>query len=182
MNKTGKTAIVSIYPGIGDIIWHLPFFRALAKKSEKKKIHLFTRKTTLAKEILEYDKAIDKIYYLNETREFFNTIKNFPKIVRILKKERFKTIWIFHRSPRYAIIARLAKIKNIYGFGFGAQKIWLTSKKNIGKDLKKSDNIDKAKRFLSIHGIRYYQDFKLKLPEFIINRELKKFRKVFKKK
>ena len=44
MNKTGKTAIVSIYPGIGDIIWHLPFFRALAKKSEKKKIHLFTRK------------------------------------------------------------------------------------------------------------------------------------------
>ena len=180
MNKTGKTAIVSIYPGIGDIIWHLPFFRALAKKSEKKKIHLFTRKTTLAKEILEYDKAIDKIYYLNETREFFNTIKNFPKIVRILKKERFKTIWIFHRSPRYAIIARLAKIKNIYGFGFGAQKIWLTSKKNIGKDSKKSDNIDKAKRFLSIHGIRYYQDFKLKLPEFIINRELKKFKKFIK--
>ncbi len=177
MNKTGKTAIISIYPGIGDIIWHLPFFRALAKKSEKKKIHLFTRKTTLAKEILEHDKAIDKIYYLNETREFFNTIKNFPKIVRIIKKERFETIWIFHRSPRYAIIARLAKIKNIYGFGLGAQKIWLTSKKNIGKDLKKSDNIDKAKKFLSIHGIKYYQDFKLKLPEFIINRELKKFKK-----
>ena len=177
MNKTGKTAIISIYPGIGDIIWHLPFFRALARKSEKKKIHLFTKKTTLAKEILEHDKAIDKIYYLNETREFFNTIKNFPKIVRIIKKERFETIWIFHRSPRYAIIARLAKIKNIYGFGLGAQKIWLTSKKNIGKDLKKSDNIDKAKKFLSIHGIKYYQDFKLKLPEFIINRELKKFKK-----
>ena len=37
MNKTGKTAVVSIYPGIGDIIWHLPFFRDLAEKSEKKK-------------------------------------------------------------------------------------------------------------------------------------------------
>ena len=32
MNKTGKTAIISIYPGIGDIIWHLPFFRAIEKK------------------------------------------------------------------------------------------------------------------------------------------------------
>ena len=75
MNKTGKTAIISIYPGIGDIIWHLPFFTALAKTAAKKKIHLFTIKTTLAKEILKYDEIIDKIHYLNETREFFNTIK-----------------------------------------------------------------------------------------------------------
>ena len=65
MNKTGKTAIISIYPGIGDIIWHLPFFRAIAKKLEKKRIYLFTRKTTLAKEILIYDKAIAKVHYLN---------------------------------------------------------------------------------------------------------------------
>ena len=177
MNKTGKTAIISIYPGIGDIIWHLPFFRAIAKKLEKKRIYLFTRKTTLAKEILKYDKSIAKVYYLNETREFFNTITNFPKIIRILKKEKFETIWIFHRSPRYAIIARLAKIKNIYGFGLGAQRIWLTSKKSIGQDSKETDNIYKAKRFLSIHGIKDHQDFKLKLPEFVVNKELKKFKK-----
>ncbi len=36
MNKTGKTAVISIYPGIGDIVWHLSFFRALAKNAEKK--------------------------------------------------------------------------------------------------------------------------------------------------
>ena len=137
MNKTGKTAVISIYPGIGDIVWHLPFFSALAKNSERKEIYLFTRKTTLAKEILKYDKAIAKVYYLNETREFFNTITNFPKIISILKKEKFETIWIFHRSPRHAIMARLANIKNIYGFGIGAQRIWLTSKKNIGQDAKK---------------------------------------------
>ena len=176
MNKTGKTAVISIYPGIGDIIWHLPFFRALAKKLEKK-IYLFTKKTTLAKEILKYDESIAKVYYLNESREFFNTITNFPKIMRILKKEKFETIWIFHRSPRYAIIARLANIKNIYGFGLGAQRIWLTSKKSIGQDSKKKDNIYKAKKFLDIHGIKYQQNFKLKLPEFIVNRELKRFKK-----
>ena len=44
MNKTGKTAVVSIYPGIGDIVWHLPFFRALAEKAEKKK-DIFIYKT-----------------------------------------------------------------------------------------------------------------------------------------
>ena len=86
MNKTGKTAVVSIYPGIGDIIWHLPFFRALAEKSEKKKIYLFTRQTTLAKEILEYEETIAKVYYLNETRKFLNTIHNFPKLLKTLKR------------------------------------------------------------------------------------------------
>ena len=42
---------------------------------------------------------------------------------------------------------------------------------------KKKDNIEKAKRFLSLHGIKFYQDFKLKLPEFVLNSELKKFKK-----
>ena len=177
MNKTGKTAVVSIYPGIGDIIWHLPFFRALAEKSEKKKIYLFTRQTTLAKDILQYEETIAKVYYLNETRKFLNTIHNFPKLLKTLKREKFQTIWIFHRSPRYAIVAKLAKIKNIYGFGLGAQKIWLTSKKNIGEGSRKKDNIYKAKKFLDVNGVSYKKNFKLKLPNFIVNKELKKFRK-----
>ena len=58
MNKTGKTAVISIYPGIGDIVWHLPFFKALAQKAKNKKIYLFTKKTTLAKDILKYQKEI----------------------------------------------------------------------------------------------------------------------------
>ena len=172
MNKTGKTAVISIYPGIGDIIWHLPFFKALAEKAEKKKIYLFTRQTTLAKEILEYEGTIAKVYYLNETRKFFNTIHNFPKLLKTLKKEKFETIWIFHRSPRYAIVAKLAKIKNIYGFGLGAQKIWLTSKKNIGQNSKKKDNIYKAKKFLDVHEINYKKSFKLEFPRFIVNKDL----------
>ncbi|PPR34994.1 MAG: hypothetical protein CFH26_00556 [Alphaproteobacteria bacterium MarineAlpha6_Bin4] len=176
MVKTGKTAVISIYPGIGDIVWHLPFFRALASRSLEKKIHLFTRKTTLAKEILKYDKTISKVYYLNETRQFFNTIISFPKIIKKLKKEKFETIWIFHRSPRYAVISRIAGIKNIYGFGLGAQKIWLSSKKGIGDNSKKKDNIFKAKKLLSIHGIKCKNNFKLELPDFVINKKLKKFK------
>ena len=58
MNKTGKTAVISIHPGIGDIVWHLPFFKALAQKAKNKKIYLFTKKTTLAKDILKYQKEI----------------------------------------------------------------------------------------------------------------------------
>ena len=175
MNNTGKTAVISIYPGIGDIVWHLPFFRAIAENSEGKKIFLFTRKTTLAKEILKYEKAISKVDYLSETREFFNTIKNFPKIIKTLKKKKFDTVWIFHRSPRYAIISRLANIKNIYGFGLGVQKIWLTTKRDIGQKSKKKDNIYKAKKFLEIHRVKYKRNFKLKLPDSVVNKELKKF-------
>ena len=137
INKTGKTAVILTYPGIGDIVWHLPFLHALAKISSNKQIYLYTRSTTLAKDILKYDKKIVKVSYLSETREFFNTIINFPGLINSFRKEKFTTLWIFHRSPRYAIAAKLSKIKNIYGFGLGAQRIWLTSKKNIGNSSKK---------------------------------------------
>ena len=177
INKTGKTAIISIYPGIGDIVWHLPFFRAIANNSNEKKIHLFTRKTTLAKEILKHDKYIEKVEYLSETREFFNTIKAFPKTIKILKNQNFDTIWIFHRSPRYAIISRLAKIKNIYGFGLVSQKFCLTTKQSIGIDSKKKDNIYKAKKFLNVHKIKYHDNSKLDIPDNIAKKELRIFKK-----
>ena len=37
INKTGKTAVILTYPGIGDIVWHLPFLHGLAKVSKDKK-------------------------------------------------------------------------------------------------------------------------------------------------
>ena len=77
INKTDKTAVILTYPGIGDIVWHLPFLHALAKVSSYKQIYLYTRSTTLAKDILKYDKKIAKVFYLSETREFLNTIINF---------------------------------------------------------------------------------------------------------
>ena len=37
INKTDKTAVILTYPGIGDIVWHLPFLHGLAKVSKDKK-------------------------------------------------------------------------------------------------------------------------------------------------
>ena len=56
MNKTGKTAVISIYPGIGDIVWHLPFFKALAQKAKNKKIYLFTKKNNFGKRYFKIPK------------------------------------------------------------------------------------------------------------------------------
>ena len=176
MNKITKTAVILTYPGIGDIVWHLPFFHALANKSEKKKIYLYTIKTTLAKDILKYDNSIAKVFYLNESRKFFNTLLNFPKLIKNFSKEKFSDLWIFHRSPRYAIAARLSKIQNIYGFGLGVQRIWLTSKKSIGNSSKKKDNIFKAKKFMNIHGIKYKLSPRINLPNEIIRKNLSKFK------
>ena len=36
--KTGKTAVILTYPGIGDIVWHIPFFHGLAQKADNRKI------------------------------------------------------------------------------------------------------------------------------------------------
>ena len=49
-------------------------------------------------------------------------------------------------------------------------------KKGIGDNSKKKDNIFKAKKLLSIHGIKCKNNFKLELPDFVINKKLKKFK------
>ena len=175
--KTGKTAVILTYPGIGDIVWHIPFFQGLAQKADNKKIYLYSRKTTHAKEILKYDKSIAKVSYLKETRQFINTLKTFPNLIKNLRKERYTTLWIFHRSPRYAIAARISKIKNIYGFGLGTQKFWLTTKKNIGHDMRKSDNISKAKKFMNVFGIKFNLNTKINLPKKIVEKKINKLNK-----
>ena len=96
----------------------------------------------------------------------------FFKKVNKFKKEKLTTLWIFHRSPRYAIAGKLSKIKNIYGFGFGAQKIWLTSKKNIGGNSRKKDNVFKARKFMDIHGINFKSYPEISLPKKIIKRKI----------
>jgi len=177
INKTDKIAAILTYPGIGDIVWHLPFLHGLAKISNLGQIYLYTRQTTLAKDILKYDKKIAKVFYLSETRKFLNTLINFPGLISNFKKEKFTTLWIFHRSPRYAIAAKLSKIKNIYGFGLGAQKIWLTSKKNIGGNSRKKDNVFKARKFMDIHGINFKSYPEISLPKKIIKRNLLQLKK-----
>ena len=80
-----KTAIIHSYNGMGDLIWHLPYIHAIAKKTKNKKIILFSKKTTNASELLATDPYIEKIINLDSSRGIFNNVISFFNIINSLK-------------------------------------------------------------------------------------------------
>ena len=130
-------AIVLPYYGIGDFLTHLPFVLAIAKKNRKSKFIVLTKSRTFAKELLLFEKRIEVIYIQNNY-SLFSSIKEFFRLKNLFKKKKISRIWIFHRSPRFAIIAFCSSIKKRLGYGIGSQKIWLNCKSFLSKKFYKS--------------------------------------------
>jgi len=168
-------AIVLPYYGIGDFLTHLPFILSLANKNKKSKFIVLTKSKTFAKELLLFQKRIDVIYIQNDY-DLFSSIKEFFKLRNIFKKKKVSRIWIFHRSPRFAIIAFCSSIKERLGYGIGSQKIWLNCKNFLSKKFYKSFPIEKSFEFLKINNIFLNSvEPKLKTIEFINNQIKKKY-------
>ena len=174
-----KTAINHSYNGMGDLIWHLPYIHAIAKKTEEKKIILFSKKPTNAYELLSADPYIEKIISLDDTRGIFTNLFSFYKIHKSLKNNNVKKIWIFHESIKYALSSLLAGVKERFGYEYGLQKFFL-SKKNIMPHSSKTERpFEKARIFLESHNIKKEE---IKPKFFIEKKSLIKIKKKYKKK
>ena len=142
-----KTAVIHSYNGMGDLIWHLPYIHAIAKKTKTKKIILFSKKTTNARELLDADPYIEKIIDLDDTRGIFTNLFSLFKIKNKLKENKVEKIWIFHESIKYALAGILAGVKERLGYEYGLQKFFLSKKKLCQKILKQKDLLKKLKFF-----------------------------------
>ncbi len=174
-----KTAIIHSYNGMGDLIWHLPYIHAIAKKTINKKIILFSKKTTNAKELLSADPYIEKIINLDDTRGIFTNLSSLFKIKNKLKENKVEKIWIFHESIKYALAGILAGVKERLGYEYGLQKFFLSKKKIMPKNSKTERPFEKAKIFLNSHGFKKEE---IKPNFFIKKKTLKKIKKKYKKK
>lgn len=123
----GKTLVIQPYPGIGDMLWHLPQLRSIASSVDSGKISVLTKSRTMAKQWLMADPIIDTIYYC-EKDEILNAAK-------VMRRENFQNSVVLHGSFTYGVIPFLAGIKNRYGYGFKAQKICLNHKPYLESSL-----------------------------------------------
>tara|TARA_B100000123_G_C25715246_1_gene421851 strand:- start:551 stop:1528 length:978 start_codon:yes stop_codon:yes gene_type:complete len=104
--------------GIGDTVIFLPFIKALYKKFNSP-INLLVKESSKAEQYLFETNYIDKILILERDRNKNNRhggiLGNF-KLVDDLKKYNFDKIFIFNSSIRFNLIARFAKIPEIYQY------------------------------------------------------------------
>lgn len=126
-----RTAVVQPLPGIGDVIWHLPHFHALADAAPDGKVTVITKPRTAADRLLAADPQIDGVLWVDINpghgrRGVHDGIGGLWRLARLLRAEGFGRIFILHRGWRYAFAAWAAGIPERRGYGAPRQTPFLT--------------------------------------------------------
>lgn len=128
-----RTAVVHHRSGIGDLVWHVPYLRAIAATSRDGRITLIARPSCRAADILAGESAIEEVIEYDHRprpgerrRGRHDGWRAQVEFIAELRRRRFERIVIFSSRVRYALLAWLAGIPRRVGFGFsGAQRLLL---------------------------------------------------------
>ena len=155
MNK--KICIVYTHHKLGDLIWQLPYIKAISHHHGEK-IDLILREKTQAKNILKDLSHINKIYYNEFRKGLFYWVDVF-KMTKIFKSEKYDFVYILDKVNKPAIAAKFAKIKNIIGPGLGNQKKWLTTENFLDQYDWKLSYTEQSQKLLKINSINLDDKF-----------------------
>ena len=134
-----KIVLINPYRGIGDLIFHLPLIKGLYNKYNKK-IILLTNKSNKAKNLLEKEKEVSTIKYINFDRE--NTFLNAIRLFKEINYLKPNIVILSANSKRLVIPVLLSQsqkkiIFKIYNKDI-SKLIYLNSKNILGKYFKKN--------------------------------------------
>ena len=163
MNK--KICIVYTHHKLGDLIWQLPYIKAISDHHDQK-VDLVVRKKTQAKDILKDLNHINKIRY-NEFRKGLAYWIDVFKLKKIFDLEKYDYVYILDKVNKPAIAAKLAGIKNIIGPGFKNQKKWITVKNYLDEKDWKLNYSEQSQKLLKINSIILNDKF----PDLEVNIE-----------
>lgn len=120
-------AVIQPKPGIGDVIWHLPFIRAIAGVSPGGCVTFLAPPTSGARELLAAEPAVAETVYFEHFGSELQRGVNLIRLVALLRRRRFRKIWILDRTIRPALAAFLAGIPERIGVGLTAQRRFITN-------------------------------------------------------
>ncbi|GIZ52565.1 glycosyltransferase family 9 protein [Noviherbaspirillum aridicola] len=127
-----KTLVVHHHSGIGDLVWHIPYFRAIAATSHDGKVTVMAKPSCRAADLLSGKPWVENVIeFDHRPRDKTKKGKHSSLLAQTrlcldLKKQNFDRMIIFSGRVRYAIIGLLAGIPVRAGFGFSAaQRLFL---------------------------------------------------------
>ena len=157
--------IVYTHHKLGDLIWQLPYIKAISDHHNQK-IDLVVREKTQAKNILKDIKHINLINYNNFRKGIFYWI-DVLRLIKIFLLNKYTHVYILDKVNKPAIAAKLSGVKNIIGPGIGNQKKWLTVEKFLTSEDWNLSYSEQSQKLLSIHSIKLDSIY----PEIEINTE-----------
>lgn len=121
------TAVIQAKRGIGDVMWHLPFIRAIAASTPERQVTFLAPPSTYAAELLQAEPCIAQALYFEHGGSEWQRGLNTLGLARLLRQHRFRSVWILDRTLRPAIAAVLAGIPARIGLGLGIQRFFITN-------------------------------------------------------
>jgi heptosyltransferase-2 len=121
------SAVIQVKRGIGDVIWHLPFARAIAAASPGGQVTFLAPPSSGAKELLAAEQSIAETLYFQHSGSELQRGLNLLRLSALLRRGEFRQIWILDRTIRPALAAKLAGIPERIGLGLGAQRWFITN-------------------------------------------------------
>src|ERR1051325_2824258 len=112
-----STAVIQVKQGIGDVMWHLPFIRAIAAKTPERQVTFLTLPSTRAQELLQVEPCIDRVIYFEHQGSEFKRVVNLAVLTALLRAKKFRRVWILVCTVRPALDAKLVGIADRLGPG-----------------------------------------------------------------
>ena len=121
------TAVIQVKPGIGDVIWHLPFVRAIATAAPDGQVTFFAPPTSAARDLLAAEPRVAATVYFQHAGSEWQRGVNLVRLVALLRRHHLQSLWILDRTIRPALAAALAGIPERIGLGLGPQSAFITN-------------------------------------------------------
>jgi heptosyltransferase-2 len=155
VSPTGPILVYAPDRGIGDLMWHLPTFRAIAAQAPEGRVVLAARPSSRAAEVLAVEPSISRVVY---ARHFTGTLKGVSEVAdfwRICRQVKPGAVWILEKIGRPAQAAWLAGVPDRRGFGLGhkSQEQWLRGP-FLPKAMRSDHRLDKLAAFEALHGLK----------------------------
>ena len=154
---TKKICVVYTHHKLGDLIWQLPYIKAISEHHDSK-VDLIVRKKTQAKNIFKDLSHIQNIFY-NEFRKGIFYWVDVYKLINLYKKNNYTHVYILDKVNKPAIAAKISGIQNIIGPGIGNQKKWLTTKIILDDTDWELSYSEQSQKFLKINNIKLNNPF-----------------------
>lgn len=153
----GKVAVIQPLPGVGDMVWHLPHIHALAEAQPEGAVAVITKPRSRADQLFAADSAVSEVLWLDRTQNgtggAHDGVRGVLRLARMLRRHRFRRVYVLHHSWRYACAAWLAGIPERFGYGMGRQRRFLNRGPFLHESMRRDHPLDLATAWLKAAGI-----------------------------
>ena len=152
----GSLLVVQPLPGIGDMVWHLPHIRALARHAGAP-VTLLAKPRSHADELFAAEETVREIIWLDRNplgrRGDHDGLPGLHKMIRTLRRRHFDAAVLLHHSSWLAFATMAAGIPWRQGYGIGLQRRFLNVPPVFARSLLDHHQFQRATQFLQAAGI-----------------------------